>query len=272
MVAHIKDPIRARRYKTLADALYHNPDLRFPNLDKVIPLPPAPLPAWDGKSESLVEAAKTVLAVPAPKPTPGASRTGRAHIPDGYVVAGNGQPPAEENPYNPYGPRPREARDVAHFTGYWLPQITVLRSPWQIEWNEAQVPWYFKRGEKLPTLAEHIPPGHGWVMWHYQGLAERAAKPLSHPFVRAGVVREVAVTGAPLTCGSGKRCPQTGIWDAVAEADHPQRKTIVSQWWRQGFFEEGALMPDARAWGMEAEGQIQWKLVEPGAWPMVLPA
>ena len=58
MVKNIKDSVRARRYKHLADALYHNPDLRYPNLDKVLPLPPANLPAWDGQPESLVKAAQ----------------------------------------------------------------------------------------------------------------------------------------------------------------------------------------------------------------------
>ena len=54
----------------------------------------------DSKPVSLIEAAKTVLPIPAPKPTPGASRMAnarrcvsrprspagsRAHIPDGYI-------------------------------------------------------------------------------------------------------------------------------------------------------------------------------------------
>jgi hypothetical protein len=60
VVGNLKDPIRADRYKSLADALYHNPDLRFPNLDKVLPLPPAKLPPWDGSPESLVNAAMGV--------------------------------------------------------------------------------------------------------------------------------------------------------------------------------------------------------------------
>jgi TPR repeat protein len=53
----IQDPLRAARYSALGDALYHNPDLRFPNLDKVLSLPPAQLPPWDGDPESLIAAA-----------------------------------------------------------------------------------------------------------------------------------------------------------------------------------------------------------------------
>lgn len=38
------DKARAERYSLLSDALQRNPDLRFPNLDKILPLPPANLP------------------------------------------------------------------------------------------------------------------------------------------------------------------------------------------------------------------------------------
>ena len=61
LVGRLKDPSRAGRYRALGDALYRNPDLRFPNLDKVIPLPPATLPQWDGQPQSLVDAAKAVV-------------------------------------------------------------------------------------------------------------------------------------------------------------------------------------------------------------------
>ncbi|MFG6449818.1 DUF6396 domain-containing protein [Roseateles sp. BYS180W] len=54
------DIARAERYHSLADALFTNPDLRFPNLDRVLPLPPAKLPPWDGKPESLINAAKAL--------------------------------------------------------------------------------------------------------------------------------------------------------------------------------------------------------------------
>jgi hypothetical protein len=56
----MKDPWRAERYRVFADALYNNSDLRFPNLDAVLPLPPAKLPKWDGDKDKLIEAAKAV--------------------------------------------------------------------------------------------------------------------------------------------------------------------------------------------------------------------
>nr|WP_235089855.1 DUF6396 domain-containing protein [Chromobacterium sp. Beijing] len=46
-----KDEERIRRYKliggVLSDYSYAHP--KVPELDEIVPLPPAPLPAWDGK-------------------------------------------------------------------------------------------------------------------------------------------------------------------------------------------------------------------------------
>ncbi|MFC5399837.1 DUF6396 domain-containing protein, partial [Undibacterium jejuense] len=58
------DTARSERYHVLGDAPYHNPDLKFPNLDKVLPLPPAKLPVWNGKKEDLINAAKGVVLPP----------------------------------------------------------------------------------------------------------------------------------------------------------------------------------------------------------------
>jgi hypothetical protein len=54
------------RYSALAHALWDNPDLRFPNIDKVLPLPPALLPQWDSNPDSLIDAAKGVRLAPQP--------------------------------------------------------------------------------------------------------------------------------------------------------------------------------------------------------------
>ncbi|MFS2214571.1 tetratricopeptide repeat protein [Telluria sp. Tellsp104] len=78
------DNFRSERYMVLGDALSRNPDLRFPNLDKVLPLPPAKLPLWNGDKETLINAANAVATKPAAPPEPALSetpqRTGKAHI------------------------------------------------------------------------------------------------------------------------------------------------------------------------------------------------
>ncbi len=46
-----KDPERVRRYKLIENEIDENPSARFPDIDKIVPLPPAPLPDWDGTFE-----------------------------------------------------------------------------------------------------------------------------------------------------------------------------------------------------------------------------
>ena len=57
LVDHRVDKDRAERYFALSRALLRNPDLRLPNLDRILPLPPAELPRWDGDTKSLVQSA-----------------------------------------------------------------------------------------------------------------------------------------------------------------------------------------------------------------------
>jgi len=85
------DTSRADRYHAFANALYHNPDLRFPNLDKVLPLPPAPLPQWDmSEPKKLIDAAKAVVsAAPSPSqaPAPTSPRTSQLEGAERGVLA-----------------------------------------------------------------------------------------------------------------------------------------------------------------------------------------
>lgn len=49
----LPDPARSERYEQISDALDINPDLRLTRLDKVLPLPPAELPPWQGIEDAL---------------------------------------------------------------------------------------------------------------------------------------------------------------------------------------------------------------------------
>lgn len=58
LIGHI-DKARAQRYLKISDVLkHHGGRLKLPNLDKVLPLPPAPLPKWNGDVKTLIDAAK----------------------------------------------------------------------------------------------------------------------------------------------------------------------------------------------------------------------
>jgi TPR repeat protein len=107
MLAPFIDKARAERYLVLSKALDFNPLRRFPNLDKVLPLPPAPLPRWDGKRETLLKAAMAVTPPKAEsKPSAASQRSGREHLDAAYDF--------------------RETDDItdepnAPFAGYWHP-------------------------------------------------------------------------------------------------------------------------------------------------------
>jgi hypothetical protein len=60
MLAPFVDKARGDRYRIFARELGFNPYNRFPNLDKVLPLPPAILPPWNGDRDTLLAAAMGV--------------------------------------------------------------------------------------------------------------------------------------------------------------------------------------------------------------------
>jgi TPR repeat protein len=49
----LPDPERKSRYEQISDALDLNPDLKLTRLDRVLPLPPAELPAWNGIQDAI---------------------------------------------------------------------------------------------------------------------------------------------------------------------------------------------------------------------------
>jgi hypothetical protein len=73
LVPHL-DEARSERYAVLHNALELNPLLRFPNLDKVLPLPPTPLSPWDGDKQTLIDAAKGVTGRPSEPKSSAASQ------------------------------------------------------------------------------------------------------------------------------------------------------------------------------------------------------
>ena len=106
MLAPHIDKARGERYRILGEALY-NSSLRFPNLDKVLPLPPADLPPWNGDKTALISAAMGVnLASAVPKPSAASSRTDRYFVDAAYALRQSGQ---------------QTIALSAPFAGYWQP-------------------------------------------------------------------------------------------------------------------------------------------------------
>ncbi|WP_237712047.1 SEL1-like repeat protein [Paraburkholderia xenovorans] len=64
-IAGYVDMERSKRYRKIGDVLkWYEGTLKLPNLDKVLPLPPAALPKWDGDAQTLIDAAKAVTPPP----------------------------------------------------------------------------------------------------------------------------------------------------------------------------------------------------------------
>ncbi|WP_349814426.1 SEL1-like repeat protein [Metapseudomonas boanensis] len=141
-LAQQEDLERADRYEKiwsiLADYSYANP--KVPEINEIVPLPPAPLPPWDGKLQWLEE---RLANVPPPKPSDALIRqladakkldpaTGRP-LPDSPVFSGYGFPV-----------RTCYSGALCPHTGYWK-----VMWPLQVEWRD--VTRYFEEGETMPA-------------------------------------------------------------------------------------------------------------------------
>jgi len=252
-----KDEWRRQRYTVLSDALEVNPDLRLPNLDKVLPLPPAELPYWNGDKQLLIDAAKAVVpmpATPASAPASAASqRTGRARIPAGFELPS--QPQIQVGL--------RFESDPAPVAGYWLAHLLHPdpASHAHAAWNAAQAPLRFEHGEPLTAERTSLDDPRALLGFHYQGepVATATSTPEADVRILRGIARAVVIP-RPLRQVRGDRpAPATGIWLATVAADHP-RARLFNDWQRQCYIDAGTRYPDPRERllaGIEP-GDITW--------------
>jgi hypothetical protein len=255
LVNSFKDRARAERYHALGGALYTNPDLRFPNLDKVLPLPPARLPMWDGKKESLINAAKAVVPAPAapPKPAsnPASQRTGRAHIPEGWTLPATPQIELAAQ---------YESTTVPE-TGYWLAQLARPFAPRHTQWNAEQVPQRYQRGELFDRRRTGLSDEDGRILFHFAGklVSNAEQTPQEHPMVTRGIARYGDMPEEQLRCKGDATCPQTGVWSASVAADHPMA-AVFNQWHRQAYVAKDSPFPDPKDLHLDiAPRDVKWQ-------------
>lgn len=226
----------------LSDALERNPDLRFPNLDKVLPLPPAKLPMWNGDKETLINAAKAVVPKPAspPKPTPAAPvRTGRAYIPEGWGLPDKPQPPVAS----------QYESTAAPCGGYWIARLMHPVTERHHAWNVTQVPLRYEEGELFDRSRYGLRNEDGRIEFHYLGQPVEQPLPMTmdeHPLVVRGIGRYGDFPALPRHCKGHFPCPQTGIWSASVPQDHPS-SSVFNQWHRQAYVTRGGNFPDPGA-------------------------
>ncbi|MBN3815713.1 sel1 repeat family protein [Paraburkholderia sp. Se-20369] len=248
------DEARAERYRKIGDVLgRYKGRLKLPNLDKVLPLPPAPLPKWDGDVKTLIDAAKAVTSEPTTKPVPEGSPQSRAFIPDGHGVL-----PLTQSPYAVPGDRPVPE------TGYWI-ALYGLPSMSKEELRSARsgLPERYYAGENFD------PSTLGWLMpqqvqWHFLGSA-RQLPPGREEFlagmVDAGWLRRVPRVASPTQCHGQQKCPLTGIWEGRVSDDHPLA-VLYNRWDQQAFVERGQSFPEPRERFLEiTQEDVRWSFL-----------
>ncbi len=244
------DKARGQRYEMLADALSFNPDRRFPNLDKILPLPPAALPPWDGKRESLLAAAMAVVPTPStPAPTEASRRKGRFFLDSAYVF----RPIAETT----------EALQ-APVAGYWQPtapkEATVVRT-----FLAGIAPGLYGKGEAFepPRFPDSMgsKPAEG-IVWQ-RVLTVRNDGGAVAPRTALRLSRQVERPSPQLECDGNKKCAVTGTWQPWLMSGHPLEQE-VNQAWRQRWLTAGQPFPDPkRDWMLPLDGsELKWHLLE----------
>jgi hypothetical protein len=245
------DKARGERYEMLGKALRFNPDRRFPNLDKIVPLPLAVLPPWDGTRESLLAAAMPVVPAPVtPSPTEASLRKGRYFLDSAYTfrplsettdavqapVAGYWQPKA-----------PQEAGEVRAFLATIPPGL----------YGKAET---FEQPRYTNGTGSRAITGLLWqrvLTMHNDGgaVAPRTALRLS---------RQVPRLDPPVSCAGGKACSRTGTWQPWLAPGHPLEYE-VNQAWRQRWLTAGQSFPDPkRDWMLPLDAsELAWHLIEP---------
>ena len=245
-----RDKARSQRYHMLTLALDFNPRRRFPNLDKVLPLPPAELPPWDGERSSLVEAAKGVrtrqpwiqFTLPSPER-------------DRYFV----------NPaYSLRKSIDTAEGSVAPYAGYWKPSAPIAAAALQSELSKFG-PGLYASGEPFDRLAPLINLSRSeasaivWERW----ITTRKNNDVIELFAADDAVRDIERVVYRKDGVKALTSPATGTWQPWVRDDHPLAP-LVNQFWRQAWVRKGQAFPDpSKDWLLELPASdLEWHLME----------
>jgi hypothetical protein len=246
------DMARSERYRTFARILEVNPDYRFPNLDKILPLPPADLPSWNGDRDTLLNVARGVSYLPLVPRSPSAwsERKGRFFLDPEYRLLPTEVVTGELN---------------APFSGYWQPIVYEDQS----QQNSAaklpepalhQIGEHFERIDTLRrSQSIDVTPSLLWRNWrtvrHDEGTIS--------PAVVSGRTRQIEPSATNTACTGSERCAATGTWQPWIHAEHIAQDA-VNQYWRQAWLFKGQRFPDPRVdWMLDvSEAEITWYLME----------
>ncbi|MDB5908022.1 MAG: hypothetical protein JWP34_2136 [Massilia sp.] len=251
MLVPFVDKARGERYRVLYNELGFNPDALFPNIDKILPLPPADLPPWNGDRDTLLAAAMGVsFPLTPPKPSAASQYTDRRFLDSAYKLR-----PAVD----------RTAEQHAPMSGYWQPTAPRQEAPIRAILACVE-PGLYREGEEFqrfpsPNPEERSPiAGVVWERFetirHNHGAIE--------PLAAAGLTREVACPETLMACASELACPVSGVWQPWVHTEHPMR-AIVNQHRRQAWLTEGQAFPQPeRDWLLALPAaEVTWYLMDP---------
>jgi len=244
------DEARGERYRVLSDEIDFNPDSRFPNLDKVVPLPPADLPPWNGDRDTLLAAAMGVSR-PLVKPITSSAvpQTGRHFLDGRYALRRTSIVTGEV---------------IAPIAGYWRPIVPGSSDHCRAV-VETVPPGLYEKGELFQTFreADRIAGGEiSGVSWEYY-LTVPCDFGSVNPRGVPGQTREVQESDLFSSGISIEVCPFTGTWQPWVHTDHPLQSTI-NQVWRQVWLVVGQSFPQLlQEWLIPVEAsEVTWHLVE----------
>jgi hypothetical protein len=244
------DKARGQRYKVLGKALSFNPDRRFPNLDKILPLPSATLPPWDGERESLLAAAMAVVPAPiTPAPTEASLRKGRFFLDSAYAF----RPIAETT-----------SALHAPVASYWQP--TAPQEAAEVRTFLASIaPGLYGKGEAFEQPRYQSGMGSkaiDGIVWQ-RVLTVRNDSGAVAPRTALRLSRQVARLAPPMECDGDKTCPYTGTWQPWLAPGHPLEHE-VNQAWRQRWLTAGQAFPNPKSdWMLPLDSaELKWHLLE----------
>jgi hypothetical protein len=245
MIAPFPDKARGERYGLLGDELAFNPDARFPNLDKVLPLPPANLPPWNGDRDTLLAAAMGVSLPLTPQKVIDASQgSARAALDPAFTLRNSGFTTSDV---------------CAPMAGYWR----------RVEHSQSVNvgPGLYQKGEKFDTMRFPFDATSGTaeVVWEHW-LTIRNNDGAVEPLAARGLTREVPPTDALMSGVRGQVCPASGTWQPWLPQAHPMQGA-VNQYWRQVWLLKGQSFPSPeRDWMLPlSEEDMAWYLIDGAA-------
>lgn len=242
LVPHL-DKARSERYLVLAEALDFDPDDRFPNLDLVLPLPPAMLSPWNGDRDTLLNAARGVTPTPLqPQPITAAPASNRYFLDSAFALQNSGQ---------------RSEAQHAPFAGYWKPIAPQLSASVRAQLADIP-PGLYRQGEPFQTPAGAL-TGIEWEWWQTTSSTPEAIAPRA----AAGLTR-VAPRPQPLRSSPGDAsCPASGVWQPWLSPAHPLH-AAVNQYWRQRWLTTGQPFPRPQTdWQLPLREQdLTWHLMD----------